>query len=207
MEVYRMMAGVYAANCYIVYDENKNGFIVDPGGDFSDIDASLNDLGVHLKFILLTHGHGDHIGAVKPFIEKYKIPIYASSLEKELLANPEINLTKRMPSAEISITDYIEVNDGDIIENSGFSIEVFATPGHTAGSVCYKAEDNLFTGDTLFMGSIGRSDLPTSSTDDLMLSLKEKIMPLDPKTKVFPGHGRETNLSYEFKTNPFLLKL
>lgn len=72
MEVYRMMAGVYAANCYIVYDENKNGFIVDPGGDFSDIDASLNDLGVHLKFILLTHGHGDHIGAVKPFIEKYK---------------------------------------------------------------------------------------------------------------------------------------
>lgn len=174
MEVYRMMAGVYAANCYIVYDENKNGFIVDPGGDFSDIDASLNDLGVHLKFILLTHGHGDHIGAVKPFIEKYKIPIYASALEKELLANPEINLTKRMPSAEISITDYIEVNDGDVIENSGFSIEVFMTPGHTAGSVCYKAEDNLFTGDTLFMGSIGRSDLPTSSTDDLMLSLKEK---------------------------------
>ncbi|MDO5718477.1 MAG: MBL fold metallo-hydrolase [Tissierellia bacterium] len=206
MNIFRMMAGIYAANCLLVYDDSsKDSFVVDPGGNFDDIVDNIGKLNLNPRFILLTHGHGDHIGAVNELKSKYNIPVICHEDEKKLLADSSINLSHQMPMKDIEIIPDDTFKDGDIIGND-FPIEVIHTPGHTAGSCCFLLENYLITGDTIFRGSIGRTDLPTSNYDEIVESIKNKILVLDDGLRIFPGHGAETTMAFERDNNPYFIE-
>lgn len=202
MKIERMMAGVYAANCYFVY-EGEKGFIVDPGGDVDDIERKLDELGFKPEFILLTHGHGDHIAGVSELRDKYNIEVYIHEEEAKLAASSELNLSVNMPIEKVEIIADHTFKDGDVLFPESYNILVLHTPGHTRGSVCFKIGNNLISGDTVFRGTVGRTDLPTSSKEDMNNSIKNKILPLDDSTIIHPGHGAATTMEFERATNPF----
>ena len=204
MNIKRVVAGVYAVNCYIVYNDNKTGFIIDPGGDSDDIIKFIDEENVNLEFILLTHGHGDHIGAVSIIKEKYKLPLYVSVKEKDLLKDPVANLSKSIPPfREIELVADKWLYDGEVIDFYGEKLYIMETPGHTVGSICILMGNVMFSGDTLFRMSIGRSDLPTGSFDEIINSIK-KLYDLKKDYRVLPGHGAESNLRFEKENNPFM---
>lgn len=205
MKITRMMAGVYAANCYLIFDEErKKGFIIDPGGDFEDIVKRIEKADFKPEFILLTHGHGDHIGAVLELKEKYGIDLYCHEDETELLYDPKKNLSQRMPMGPVSLEADHTFTDQEILFPESYNIKVIHTPGHTDGSVCFLMNKDLFSGDTLFKGSVGRTDLFAGSKQKLDKSLMEKIYTLEDNITVHSGHGGESSIGYEKKTNPFL---
>ncbi|MEB3072165.1 MBL fold metallo-hydrolase [Parvimonas sp. C2] len=204
MNIKRIVVGVYAVNCYIVYNDNKNGFIVDPGGDSDDIIKFIDEEKIKLKFILLTHGHADHIGAVKIIKEKYNLSIYASIKEKDLLKDPIINLSKSIPPfKDIELIADRWLYDEEVIDFYGEKLYIMETPGHTIGSICICMDGVVFSGDTLFRMSIGRSDLPTGSFDEIINSVK-KLYNLKKDYRILPGHGAESNLQFERENNPFM---
>ena len=204
MNIKRVVAGVYAVNCYIVSNDNKKGFIIDPGGDSDDIIKFIDEENVNLEFILLTHGHGDHIGAVSIIKEKYKLPLYVSVKEKDLLKDPVANLSKSIPPfREIELVADKWLYDGEVIDFYGEKLYIMETPGHTVGSICILMGNVMFSGDTLFRMSIGRSDLPTGSFDEIINSIK-KLYDLKKDYRVLPGHGAESNLRFEKENNPFM---
>lgn len=204
MNIKRIVVGVYAVNCYIVYNDDKKGFIIDPGGDSDDIFKFVDEEKIDLEFILLTHGHGDHIGAVKLVKEKYDLPIYACIKEKDLLKDPIVNLSKSIPPfKQIELIADKWLSDGEIIDFYGESLEIVETPGHTVGSICILMGDVMFSGDTLFRMSIGRSDLATGSFEEIHNSMK-KLYSLKKDYRVLPGHGAESNLDFEKENNPFM---
>ncbi|WP_311526228.1 MBL fold metallo-hydrolase, partial [uncultured Parvimonas sp.] len=188
MNIKRIVVGVYAVNCYIVYNDDKKGFIIDPGGDSDDIFKFVDEEKIDLEFILLTHGHGDHIGAVKLVKEKYDLPIYASIKEKNLLKDPIVNLSKSIPPfKQIELVADKWLSDEEIIDFYGESLEIIETPGHTVGSICILMGDVMFSGDTLFRMSIGRSDLATGSFEEIHNSIK-KLYSLKKDYRVLLGH-------------------
>ena len=192
MNIKRIVVGVYAVNCYIVYNDNKNGFIVDPGGDSDDIIKFVDEEKINLEFILLTHGHADHIGAAK--IIK----------EKELLKDSIINLSKSIPPFKgIELIADKWLYDEEIIDFHGEKLSIMETPGHTVGSICILMDSVLLSGDTLFRMSIGRSDLATGSFDEIINSVK-KLYNLKKDYRVLPGHGAESTLQFEKENNPFM---
>ncbi|WP_313960705.1 MBL fold metallo-hydrolase [uncultured Parvimonas sp.] len=204
MNIKRIVVGVYAVNCYIVYNDNKNGFIVDPGGDSDDIIKFVDEEKINLEFILLTHGHADHIGAAKIIKEKYNLPIYASIKEKELLKDSIINLSKSIPPFKgIELKADKWLYDEEIIDFHGEKLSIMETPGHTVGSICILMDSVLLSGDTLFRMSIGRSDLATGSFDEIINSVK-KLYNLKKDYRVLPGHGAESTLQFEKENNPFM---
>ena len=155
--------------------------------------------------ILLTHGHFDHIMAVKEVKEKYQIPVYACRQEEAMLAEPTVNMTA-VYGRSCSIKPDVLLDDGQIFEAAGFSIQMFHTPGHTKGSCCYYIEDEgvLFSGDTLFCGSVGRTDFPGGSSAEIVRSLHKLVDALPEDTEVFPGHDTFTTIGYEKRYNPFV---
>ncbi|EGL38478.1 metallo-beta-lactamase domain protein [Parvimonas sp. oral taxon 110 str. F0139] len=204
MNIKRIVVGVYAVNCYIVYNDNKDGFIVDPGGDSDDIIKFVDEEKINLEFILLTHGHADHIGAAKIIKEKYNLPIYASIKEKELLKDSIINLSKSIPPFKgIELIADKWLYDEEIIDFHGEKLSIMETPGHTVGSICILMDGVLLSGDTLFRMSIGRSDLATGSFDEIINSVK-KLYNLKKDYRVLPGHGAESTLQFEKENNPFM---
>ncbi len=204
MNIHRMMAGVYSANCYLVYSGDR-GFIIDPGGEGEKISDEAEKLGFKPEFILLTHGHGDHIGAVNWLKDHYGIPVFAHKDEAKLLEDPDMNLSSTMVGGSHSVIVNRLLEDGEIIEPGVFDVEVIHTPGHSKGSVLYRIGNSLITGDTLFLGSVGRTDLVGSSSADMLNSLQTKILPLDDGLEIFPGHGPSSNMAYEKVNNPFLI--
>lgn len=204
MEIKRIVVGVYAVNCYIVYNEEKRGFIVDPGGDSEDIIAFLDKEGIDLEFILLTHGHGDHIGAVGDLQDKYELPIVISEKEVELLGDKLMNLSSSIPPYKgFEFKADRLLKDEEEFDFYGSKLKIMETPGHTIGSICIIMDDVIFSGDTLFKSSVGRSDLPTGSHTDIINSVK-KLKNLDGDYRVLPGHGAETTLETERNYNPFM---
>ncbi len=201
-----MMAGVYAANCFFVINNRREAIIIDPGGDFKDIVKNIDEKEIIPKYILLTHGHGDHIAAVNELKEKYEIPVLVHEDEVELLSDPEMNMSARMPINPVSVNADITFLDGESICDE-FNIKVIHTPGHTAGSCCFLIGDKLITGDTVFRGSIGRSDLPTGNYDDIMQSIKNKILLMDDSIEIFPGHGTASTIETEKQINPYFAEL
>ncbi len=202
----RITAGIYATNCYVIgCDNTKQGVIVDPGGDFERIMRTAAKNGLDIKYIILTHGHFDHIGALKQVKEQTKAPVAIHREDAYMLQDPDKSLAN--PAGESQGTDAADIllKDGDLLEVGDLTMEIIHTPGHTTGGICIKIGDEmLISGDTLFADSVGRTDLPGGDYDALIRSIKTKLMPLDEDMKVYPGHGGATTIGKEKKTNPFL---
>ncbi len=202
MTIKTIPMGTIGTNCYVIYDDNGTAAIVDcdgrPGPLFRFIEAN------HLKptHILLTHGHFDHIGAVPEVKEKYGCIVCAGAKESRVLADPAIN-SSLYYGTPLSIQPDLLLEDGDTVQVGTMRFQVLFTPGHTEGSICYIVENNIISGDTLFQGSCGRTDLPTGDWNTILQSLK-RLKELDGEYLVFPGHGPATTLNTERRYNPFM---
>ncbi|MEI3338604.1 MAG: MBL fold metallo-hydrolase [Eubacterium sp.] len=198
--------GDIGTNCYfIVNADTKEMLVIDPGGDGKDLIRRINNSELKPVAVLLTHGHYDHAADADVVAKEYDIPIYAHEAERETLENPNLNLSPMFGRREIYHADKY-VKDGDILNLAGFTIRVIHTPGHTVGGCCYYFDGNkvLASGDTLFCGSIGRTDFPKGSMSDLVRSIKEKLLDLPGDTAVLPGHESRTTIGYERQYNAFL---
>lgn len=200
--------GQIDTNCYVIYRESlQKAVIVDPGDEGVFLLGRLKKLSVTPEAILLTHGHFDHIMAVRTIKDAYpECKIYAGKMEKDLLEDPAVNLSANFGKAlEIKADRYH--NDQDVLSLAGISFRVLFTPGHTGGSVCYLVEEEgvLISGDTLFFQSLGRTDLPTGDQHEIINSIKEKLYTLPEDTMVYPGHGEITTIGHEKVYNPVAL--
>lgn len=199
----KLILSICATNCYIVYDEDtKEGLVIDPAADAKAIDEYIKKLGVDIKGILLTHGHFDHIGAADALKKLYSVKVYAHEDEADVTENSMLNLSSMFEEAENVKVD-ICLKDGETFELCGFSIKLIHTPGHTKGSSCYLIndgdKDRLFSGDTIFYGSYGRTDLPTGDMRQIIDSILNKILVLDDELEVYSGHGEQTFIGDEKK--------
>ncbi len=200
MTVETMTLGSYQTNCYLVHDGCACA-IVDPGYNAPAILRRVQQLGLKVDAILLTHGHFDHVGAVEQIVEKTGCALWMSESDWSQKISP---LTGYFyPLANCDFTEVHFCEDGEIIHAGGLTFEVLITPGHTCGSVCYRCGNALFTGDTLFAGSCGRTDLPGGDGQTLAWSL-ERLWELEEDFRIYPGHGEPSTLSQEKSTNPYL---
>ena len=200
MKVIKFTSAYGYCNSYLVAKEDSNeGILIDCAS--SDLLDKADKLGINVKAVLLTHGHFDHVSGCRAFAENYA-SFYCSEKEKPLIFSKEylgIFGGVRVPRFEINR----ELQDGEEFELYGLNIKVMSTPGHTAGSVCYIIDNCIFTGDTLFKGSIGRTDLPTGNFAEIIKSLKN-ILSLSGDYTVYCGHGEDTTLEEERKNNPYV---
>ena len=204
MKVTGMTLGMVGTNVWIcVNEETKEAFVVDPADGAEQIEAKLAQNQWTLKGILLTHGHFDHIGAVEALRNAYQVPVWAAEAEKELLSDVEANLSGSWTGRPIRVKADHWLQDLDCFMLAGMRIQMILTPGHTAGSCCYYlAEEHvLLSGDTLFAGSCGRTDLPTGSMNAIVRSIRERLFALPPETEVYPGHGETTSIGWEQRSN------
>lgn len=186
-------------NCYLCMNkETKEGFIVDPGGDQLKISTNVGNMEMVPKAILLTHGHYDHIGAVEALKERYNIPVIASEAEDMLLLDKRANLSA-MFGEPTTVCANRFLRDGEAFTVAGIPMKFILTPGHTKGSGCYYLAENevLFSGDTLFHASRGRTDFPGGSEAAIMRSIREKLLTLPGETEVYPGHMDMTTIDSE----------
>lgn len=204
MEIVRIPAGIYAANCYVIYDNTKEGVIIDPGGDADDILKVIKEEQLNIKYIILTHGHGDHIGGVLELKDALGVTVMVHEEDSEMLMDGEKNLSTLMPVGTVEIEPDTLLKDGDKIKFGNEEIIVIHTPGHTKGGICLKIQDNIITGDTLFAGSIGRTDLFGGDYGQIIKSIKEKLLNYPNETRVFPGHGSASTIGKEKTSNQFL---
>lgn len=192
-------AGSYMTNCYIIMDEDtKESIVIDPGDDENLLLDAFDKTGSKLKFILLTHGHADHTAAVKGFRGKYGIDVYINEKDSELIEKEEEMFGSKNENGNKF------VKEGDTLIFGNMEIKCIETPGHTPGGMSYLIDRSLFTGDTLFYNSIGRTDFPGGDYTQIIDSIINKIMILSDDIKVFPGHGQQSTVGYERRTNPFL---
>ena len=199
--------GMVGTNCYLLCNMDiKECVLIDPADSQDEISRMIDESGCSLKGILLTHGHFDHIMAADAVRDKYGVKVYASCDEKNTLEQPHINLGEAYV-LKLSVKADVWHKDGEILKLAGFDIEALHTPGHTEGGSCYYIREIgvLFSGDTLFCGSVGRTDFPGGSMSEIVRSIKEKVMVLPDDTKVYPGHGEGTSVGYERENNPFLV--
>ncbi len=206
MIVKRLQAGVYAANCYIIHTLDGDAIVVDPAGDVDDIMAYITKKSIKVNSIILTHGHGDHIGGVMELKNKLKIPVMVHSADEDMVKSGDLNLSTSMPIGDVSFEPDRLLKDEEIIHLGNKEIKIIHTPGHTRGGICLLMDNILITGDTLFQGSIGRTDLYGGDFDILMKSIMSKLMVLPDETKIYPGHGGDSTIGYEKKSNPFIRK-
>lgn len=200
MIVKKMMAGIYGANCYIVMDEeSKEAVVLDPGGDVDDIEKVLQSLGAKVKYIALTHGHFDHTTGVDGLQAITKAEVAIGKEDNEMILK---DVQYYGPFIEGGA--HIILNHGDSLNFGKHTMKVIHTPGHTPGGVCFLIENMLFSGDTLFKGSIGRSDLAGGDGEALIRNIKERLVVLPKETIVYPGHGPSTTIGDEELYNPFL---
>lgn len=202
--VKRMVVGPVCTNCYIVRRNDSNkAVIVDPGEDFQRIKGYIENDKLEPVGILLTHGHFDHIGAADDLKKQYGVKIYAHKDEKDIV-NSDLNLGGVFGCPTGCDVDFF-VKEGEKIVFDEMEFEVIHTPGHTKGSCCFlmRNEKILFSGDTLFEGSHGRTDFPTGSQSQIIRSITEKLLVLDEDVKVYPGHEYETTIGNEKKYYAF----
>lgn len=205
--VEKYQLGMVRTNCYLIYnDETKQVIIVDPADNANTIKQFIKEKKLSVEAILLTHGHFDHILAANELHDTYHVPIMAHENEKQILEDPSLNLSIGMGGEPCIVKADHYLKDNAILELLHTKIKVLHTPGHTAGGACYLflEEKMLFSGDTLFEESVGRTDFPTGSMSTLVHSIKEKLMVLEDDTIVYPGHEGETSISHERNFNPYI---
>ena len=206
LEMQQCVLGQVFTNCYFLKNkETGELLIVDPGDYAEKVFQKVSLMQGKPVGILLTHGHFDHILAAEEIKKKYNIPIYACAKEEKTLQDPRINLTAfHMSSYTLKADVYL--TDLQVVELAGFSVQMIETPGHTLGSCCYYLKDEgvLFSGDTVFCGSVGRTDFPEGSTAAIVNSLHRLLEALPDNTEVYPGHDTSTTIGYEKRYNPFV---
>lgn len=203
----KFVLGNFEVNSYLLYDDDKESLVIDPGANPDALLDLVRKKNLKLSQIVLTHGHFDHIEGVKKIRAAFPLTkILIHKKESDFLIQPRLNLSEAIgsPFAAPPADDFLR--GGQSFFLGGFKFDIFHTPGHSPGSVCfYQAEKAvLFSGDLLFFGSVGRTDFPASSLDALRQSIKQKLWHLPPKTTVYPGHGPETTIGYEKKNNAYV---
>lgn len=205
MYIKHFATGPLMVNTYLVYDENKNAFIVDPGGCDAPLVNFIKNEEIHPEYIVLTHGHCDHIGGIEGLKDIFPdIKVVAHSLERKMLLDPDQNSSTMFFGTPLSIQGDIYVEEGDELQVGDMKLRFIHTPGHSIGGMCIMADGICFSGDTLFQGSVGRSDLYGGDWDTLMASIKDKLYVLPDDTLVLPGHMGKTSIGYEKKYNAFV---
>jgi glyoxylase-like metal-dependent hydrolase (beta-lactamase superfamily II) len=212
-EEQRLMAlavGPLEVNCYIVWDrETKKAFVIDPGGDEDVIKMEVWKNSLDVEYIVNTHGHFDHVGGDAALKEALGAPIAIHGSDAGLMAEAHergvifgVNAPKQPAPDKL-------LEDGSTLKAGGLTLEVIHTPGHTPGGVCLfdRADSILFTGDTLFAGSVGRTDLEDGSYEELMESIKTRILPLSDSVRIYPGHGPDSTIGAERRNNPFIMNM
>lgn len=205
MKVRKLIVGPLEANCYILWDEeSKEAVVIDPGGEEERILKAIRRNSLKVIYIVDTHAHIDHIEANDFIREKTNAPLLIHSADVSLLEDLEANLSTMMGNSKAFLPPTGVLKDEDKIKVGRFHLQILHTPGHTPGSICLYVDNKLFTGDTLFAGGIGRTDFPRSSLKQLQESIQKKILKFPSEVVVYPGHGPETTIGEEKKSNPFL---
>ncbi len=204
MLVNSVVVGQLEVNCYIVSDgHSPEALIIDPGDDHERIAAVIDAHLLKPKYIVFTHAHYDHVCAAGDLVRRYRVPVIMHADDRDTYRSTKDRCVSWGYAPDDFPGDFQEVGEGDTIAVGGLRLKVIHTPGHTPGSICLSGENTLFTGDTLFQSSVGRTDLPGGSTQQLMASLK-KLTALPPETRVLCGHAGETTIGSELRSNPYL---
>lgn len=206
MRIETCVVGVTATNCYLITNKNtKETVIIDPGDLSKTIIAKIEELELKPVAIMLTHGHFDHIMATNIISDEYDVEVYAAASEESLLNDPSLNCSSLIRHNYLVKPDVL-LDNYERVTLAGFNFETIYTPGHTNGGACYyiKDEEIVFSGDTLFLESVGRTDLPTGDMRSLRHSIVNHLFTLPNNVTVYPGHGPKTTIGHEKNNNPFL---
>jgi len=206
MKIVNIPTGMLQANTYLVCDETSRlGFIVDLGGYSKELKNIIKKNDIQIQYIVLTHGHGDHIGGVQEHLKDFPdAKVVCSRAEEKMLLDPELNEAHHFGPEKVSFKPDILVDDGDTLTVGNMTMKFIMTPGHTEGGMCILVDDVLFSGDTLFCRSIGRTDLAGGDFRTIMESIKKKLFLLPDETQVLPGHMGPTTIGFEKENNPFV---
>lgn len=203
MRIHQLQCGPLQANCYLI-EENGTAVLIDCGGDGSEILAFAAKKGLKIKAVLLTHGHIDHIEGVDRVVEQYQCPLYIHEKDAEFPYKASLNLSSQIYRMPIVLkTAAIPFKDGERLKFDSLKFDVIHTPGHTPGSVCFRIGENLFTGDTLFLNSVGNEFPPYGNFALEIESIRNRLFTLDSDFICYPGHGESTALVYEKINNPY----
>lgn len=202
----RIPVGLYATNCYIIgCEDTLEGVVFDPGGEARAILDKIKRHNLRIKYIIITHGHFDHIGALKEVKDQTGAQVAVHRDDRGMLVNPRKSLSSLVGDKTEPVEPDLLLQDGDELQVGNIILKVLHTPGHTPGGISVVVNNQLLiSGDTLFAGSIGRTDLPGGDFDTLIDSIKTKLLQLGAEMKVYPGHGPATTIAAEKARNPFL---
>jgi glyoxylase-like metal-dependent hydrolase (beta-lactamase superfamily II) len=201
MQIRTFELGQLGTNCYVVWDEGE-AFIVDPADFTEGMRALIADEGLSVKYVILTHGHGDHVGGVSAILAAYPgAKLAAGKDETPILGDAGANFTEYITGRVETFLPDLLLSDGDELTVGRITVKIIATPGHTIGGISLLIPGAVFSGDTLFRASVGRTDLPTGDYDELERSISEKLYTLPDETEVYPGHMGPTTIGYEKRYN------